>query len=458
MFISPGSAGRIRRVVEGVGLVTAMILMKLHRLFGQCRPKLLLFEDFNLICMYKVFLLLCMGSLAACSGRQTADTDEQSNESSATRPAKRNTYAHDRQFLREHHPDLVELQAGDARALICSAYQGRVMTTTADGQASYGWLNYDLIQSGKVQPHMNAYGGEDRFWLGPEGGQYALFFRKGDPFDGEHWQTPAAIDTEPFVLAAKTRTSAKYTRNMDLTNYAGTRFQIGVDRTIVLLDKNEISQLLGVKTDSLTVVGVRSDNVITNKGTQAWTTQSGMPSIWILGMMNASPSTTIIVPYRPGAGQPINDEYFGKVPAERLQIGKTAALFRADAAYRSKIGVSPDHATSWLGSYDPTTRTLTLVTYSLDISNRQYVNSAWEKQKAPYAGDVINAYNDGPMKPGQPQMGKFYELESSSPAAALVPRAQMKHQHTTLHLQGPKPVLEALAQRLLSTDLKTLER
>ena len=40
--------------------------------------------------------------------------------------------------------------------------------------------------------------GEDRFWLGPEGGQFALFFKKGDPFDLDHWQTPAMMDTEPF--------------------------------------------------------------------------------------------------------------------------------------------------------------------------------------------------------------------------------------------------------------------
>ena len=30
---------------------------------------------------------------------------------------------------------------------------------------------------------MNVFGGEDRFWLGPEGGQFALYFKAGDPFD-----------------------------------------------------------------------------------------------------------------------------------------------------------------------------------------------------------------------------------------------------------------------------------
>ena len=39
---------------------------------------------------------------------------------------------------------------------------------------------------------MNVFGGEDRFWLGPEGGQFALYFKPGDPFDLDHWQVPEA--------------------------------------------------------------------------------------------------------------------------------------------------------------------------------------------------------------------------------------------------------------------------
>lgn len=368
-----------------------------------------------------------------------------------------NTYEKDRQFLQQHHRDLVELQAGDARALICPAYQGRVMTTTADGVSSYGWINYDLISSGKIQPHMNAFGGEDRFWLGPEGGQFALFFEKGKPFDAEHWQTPAAIDSEPFTLTKSNQASATFTRNVSLTNYSGNQFDIGIERTVTLLPETEINRLLRTNTDSLKIVGILSENVITNQGSQTWTMQTGMPSIWILGMMNASPEATIILPYRAGDGQPVNDMYFGKVPADRLRIGERAALFKADAKYRSKIGISPARATNWVGSYDPTSETLTLVRFDFNPNDRQYVNSSWEHQKEPYAGDVINAYNDGPMKPGQPQMGQFYELESSSPAANLAPGAKQRHRHTTFHVQGPESALNQVAQRLLLTDIASIK-
>lgn len=404
--------------------------------------------------MNKIIALLLCGFVGACSARKTTtNSDQRTAPNSTAQASTKNMYANDRQFLQQHHADLIELQLGEARALICPAYQGRVMTTTADGTASYGWINYELIKSGKLLPHMNAFGGEDRFWLGPEGGQYALYFKKGDPFDGDHWQTPAAIDSEPFEVVNRTKTSATFARTVTLTNYSGTQFDIGIERTVKLLDRAEIERQLAIDTDLLKVVGIQSDNLITNKGKQAWEAQTGMPSIWILGMMNASPESMIIVPYREGEGQPVNDAYFGKVPADRLLMGKAAALFKADAKYRSKIGVSPARATNWIGSYDSITKTLTLVTYDFDLKDRQYVNSAWEHQNDPYSGDVLNAYNDGPMKPGQPQMGHFYELESSSPAANLAPGAKRQHHHTTFHLQGSEQQLNQLAKRLLQTDL-----
>lgn len=400
----------------------------------------------------KIVALLIIGGLTACSGRKSERMESEQKNSDSVEIA-RNTYAYDQAFLQRYHPDLIELKSGSVRVLVCPAYQGRVMTSTADGKASYGWINYDLIQSGTILPHMNAFGGEDRFWLGPEGGQYALFFKKGDPFDGEHWQTPAAIDSEPFTVVGKTERNATFSRDVVLTNYAGHPFSIGIERSVSLLTEAAIHQLIGVRTDSLKMVGIRSDNTIRNKGEQAWTVDTGMPSIWILGMMNASSSSTIIIPFRPGAGKPINDNYFGKVPADRLIVGKQAAFFRADANYRSKIGVSPIRAAKWIGSYDPATQTLTVVTFSFDPRATKYVNSAWEVQKEPFAGDVINAYNDGPMKPGQPQMGKFYEMESSSPAAALQPGSTLHHQHTTIHIQGLEKQLNELAKKLLQTDL-----
>src|SRR5690242_16082352 len=109
-----------------------------------------------------------------------------------TNAASAANFGEDLKFLSEHVQTIVLTDAdGHAQVAVVPAYQGRVMTSTTGGAAgpSFGFINRELIASGKFLPHMNAFGGEDRFWLGPEGGQFALFFKKGDPFDLEHWQT-----------------------------------------------------------------------------------------------------------------------------------------------------------------------------------------------------------------------------------------------------------------------------
>jgi len=77
----------------------------------------------------------------------------------------------------EKYVDVITLSSdnGLAKVAIVPQYQGRVMTSTAGGKESFGWLNYEAIASKEIKPHINVYGGEERFWMGPEGGQFAIF-------------------------------------------------------------------------------------------------------------------------------------------------------------------------------------------------------------------------------------------------------------------------------------------
>jgi hypothetical protein len=61
----------------------------------------------------------------------------------------------------------------------------------------------------------------------------------------------------------------------------------------------------------------------------------------------------------------------------------------------------------------------------------------WEHQEDPFCGDVVNSYNDGPL-PGGSQMGPFYELETSSPAADIEPGDTLTHEHATFHFAEAK--------------------
>ena len=374
------------------------------------------------------------------------------------------TFAEDLAFLKQYTEVLVLSDAsGVAQVAVVPAYQGRVMTSTAgDGPgASFGWINRELIASGKLQPHINVFGGEDRFWLGPEGGQFAIFFAKGVPFDLEHWFTPAPIDTEPFKVVSQTRNAARFRHAFALTNFSGARFEVQVDREVKLLTPAQTWKHLGAAPASgVQLVAFESANRLSNQGKQPWTKDTGLLSIWILGMFNPSPGTTIVVPIKPGPeselGKPVNADYFGRVPADRLVVKDGVVFFSGDGRYRSKIGINPRRAKPILGSYDAVNHVLTLAQYTLPPGVTDYVNSMWELQKAPFAGDAANSYNDGPPSPGAKPLGPFYEIESSSPAAALAPGKTLEHIHRTVHLTGPEAKLDELARATLGVGLKDI--
>ncbi len=367
-------------------------------------------------------------------------------------------FSQDAAFLKRH-TKVVVLSNGTARVAVAPSWQGRVMTSAfAPKDAGFGWMNYSFIESGKLVPHMNVFGGEDRLWLGPEGGQFALFFKKGGKFDLTHWQTPPFMDTMPFRVVSKTADSVTCERRDTLANFSGTQFHVKATRTVKLLPRSQVLRDLGVKVGpSVKVVGYESVNRLTNTGNNAWNESTGMPSIWILGQFNNSPTTTVVAPYRPGPqsklGIVVNDTYFGKVPADRLKVGKSAVFFKADGQYRSKIGVNPRRALNAIGSYDSAAGVLTIIQFTHPKNATKYVNSMWEIQKRPFGGDLVNSYNDGPPAPGKKPLGPFYEIESSSPAAKLAPGSTIVHVHRTIHVQGPKDELEKIAQKELGVGL-----
>ncbi|MHC4596386.1 MAG: DUF6786 family protein [Planctomycetota bacterium] len=375
------------------------------------------------------------------------------------------TFGDEVAFLKKH-TDVILLSdiSGNNQVAVLPELQGRAMTSTAEAMAglSFGWINRELIASGEVAEHINVFGGEDRFWIGPEGGQFSVFFKKDVPFDLEHWFTPAPVDTEPFELVSESRNRALLKKDMQLENYSGTVFNLRVDREIRVLEQNEAVGVLGVTpAKTVKMVAYESNNKVTNTGSKTWEKETGLLSIWILGMFNPSPSTTVVVPFNAGAedelGPIVNDAYFGKVPAGRLVIGQNVLFFSGDGQYRSKIGLSPQRAKPILGSYDAVNKVLTIVQYNKPKASADYVNSMWELQKQPYGGDVVNSYNDGPAEPGAEPFGPFYELETSSPAAQLSPGESISHTHRTYHLQGREADLDPITRATLGVTIAEIK-
>ena len=374
------------------------------------------------------------------------------------------TFGADASFLAEH-TEIHLLGRGDGKIAVAPAYQGRVMTSTTGGMEgpSFGWLNYKVIEDGILPPvdrkgrleeHIFIFGGEERFWMGPEGGQYSIFFAPGAQFDFEHWHTPAFLDTEPFQIAAKSDDSARFTRHVETCNYTGTKFKFDIERTVSVLDAKAVEAIArGPLPSAVKQVAYETDNRVTNRADTPWTRDGGLLSIWLLGMYKPGPRNTIVIPFRPGPeselGAKVNDSYFGKVSPEYLVVRGDVLFFKGDGTWRSKIGISPARSLGIAGSYDADLETLTLVTYNRPPGPAEYVNSMWELQEEPFSGDAINAYNDGSPAPGQPPLGPFYELETSSPAVELAPGATLRHVQRTVHFQGPPEALDAIARSTL---------
>jgi hypothetical protein len=373
------------------------------------------------------------------------------------------TYAYDAEFLKRHTTEIIELQneEGNAKVLLSADYQGRVMTSTAEGDsgASYGWINYDLLSSGQKSKQFNPVGGEERFWMGPEGGQYSIYFKEKDSFAFANWQVPPIIDTISYEVSQRNKSSVVFSKKTSITNYSGTVFNIAIERKVALLDKKQAEVALkSAIPGGIRFVGYETENKIQNTGNADWTKDKGLLSIWLLGMFTPSAKTTVIIPFypNPAARSYITDDYFGTIPANRLQVKDSVLYFTCDGKYRSKIGLSPLVAKPIAGSFDFEKNILTIVIPSID-KNAPYVNSKWEIQKEPFKGDVINSYNDGPLADGT-QMGPFYEIESSSPALPLKKGETGVYKQTTCHFQGDYTALKQLAQQLLGVNLDEIKR
>jgi len=401
------------------------------------------------------FVLLAVFLLMACH--------HHTNQGSAAPETSfgRGTYGYDAHFLEKYGDGMVELRKGDARVLLSSGYQGRVFTSTAAGDsgASFGWINYGLLSAGQKKKQFNPVGGEERFWIGPEGGQYAVYFPPGDSFNIRYWQVPGIIDTTRYTVEHADSSGAAFHVSGSLVNYSGTRFEFSVDRTVSLLSPEAVGSILHTTVPpGIKVVAYETDNRLTNTGSAAWRKSGGLLSIWLLGQFTPTEQTKVIIPFSPvpGVRSYITDDYFGKIDSSRLMVRDSVLYFRCDGKSRGKLGLKPVIAKPFVCSYDFEKNVLTILVPEVH-KDAPYVNSKWQLQKEPYNGDVINSYNDGPLSDGT-QLGPFYEIESSSPVYELKPGEQEQYRQITLHLQGSYEALRSLLRQLIRVDLDDVKK
>lgn len=409
--------------------------------------------------MKKQLTSILAGATLFLAGACQQSTNQQSSKQNVDKNYNTGTFGYDLEFLQQHDSVLILQDAsGLGQILVSPKYQGKVFTSTAEGMEgmSFGWVNYEAFD-GPLDPHMNAYGGEDRLWLGPEGGPYSLYFQGGQEMVYEHWKTPSAIDTESWTLISHTDQSVSLEKHTEMTNYAGTVLTMHLKRDIEMLDKAQMESDLGiVLNEKIKPVGFATKNSITNVGENAWTRDSGAPCLWSLDMFQPTDSTVILVPYQEDAeGQVATTDYFGEIDADRIHHEGGMLYFKADGKSRGKLGLSPQRAKEIAGSYDLSTGVLTVTKFTLD-PEETYLNQEWTTQKDPFKGDAVNAYNDGPLDDGG-QMGPFYEIESVSPAAFLAPQSRLEHQHNVYHFAGDREEVAELLKQVFNVEVQDIQ-
>lgn len=404
----------------------------------------------------KVKLILLAAMVFSSCG--TGGGDKQKN---VMQNFKEGSFGSDVSFLQKRDSIIIlKSQDGKGQLIVSAKYQGKVFTSTAEGPdgQSFGWINYKAFDQ-DPDPHMNAYGGENRLWLGPEGGKYSVYFKPGAPMDFANWKTPAPIDTEAWDVVAKDDQKVTLQKLVQLKNYVGTDLQLKIERSVAIQSTGAIQQDLNIKFDTaVKAVGYQTFNTLTNTGTFEWTEQTGMPCLWMLDMFKPSPQTTIVIPYKKGAAakEVATTDYFGEIPADRIRLDNGILYFRADGKSRGKLGIKPPSATRVAGSYDAVNKVLTITTFTVE-NEAPYLNQEWNTKKPVFSGDAVNAYNDGPLEDGS-QMGPFYEIESVSPAAQLKPGASLQHQHNVYHFTGDEAQLSRISSQLLGVSINDIQK
>src|SRR5690554_2380637 len=163
--------------------------------------------------IFRAILPVVLGGtiLLSCTGnKKTTDNMETTYE--------KGTFGYDVNYLSERDSGLIVLKSDDEQAqlILSPKYQAKVFTSTAEGLDgnSHGFVNYKFFEAGVVDEHMNGFGGENRFWLGPEGGQYSIYFAPDSEQVYDNWHTPKAIDIEEWDVQSATTQEATFTKEM----------------------------------------------------------------------------------------------------------------------------------------------------------------------------------------------------------------------------------------------------
>ncbi len=367
-------------------------------------------------------------------------------------------FGQDLNFFSQHSSDVLILGEGDSLVAVSPKYQGRVLTSTFGGAEgpSLGWINHELLADNKAGLLTYQVGGEDRFWVGPQGGDFSLFFPQGAMYSTENWRAPDAFAREAWKLVASSKTQAKFEKNADFENAQGVRFKARAEREITVLNRAQVSEILGIEIpNTVKLVAFQSFNKLTNTGDSKWNPNTGLVNISVQSCFNANKDVRVFIPYRAGEdsklGEVVRKNFYDTSVAgkDRLTVGSSYISFNADGKILSEIGVSAKRSEGIALSYDAKNNLLTIVIYIKPADNtRAYLRNSWRGNAKRFEGDAISLFNNGPLARSSVAADPFYEISTYSPALSLDVGKSQYHLQRTFHFSGSEYDLGLISYKL----------
>lgn len=388
-----------------------------------------------------------------------------------------------------------------ARVAVCPEWNGRVMTSSADGLDgdSFGLIHVAGIEKGHQESGYDFFGGEDQFSLAPEGGPFSLFYEvppeipliQTQPLHrtfGFH-EGPFEIDQAPPDPQIRLR------RNMKMRNLVGATFDLDIIRTARLTNREDLEDLFGetlantLDQRDLSYVSYQTTTSLINRN-GPFSKNTGLVSIRIRGMFNSTSNHVVLLPFKSGdeanAEPTVDIDYFGMAPHGHLRLLSRMLLLRADGKYRCRIGVSRKRVMACFGAVDFRSGVLTLIHFSLppnpieyyynnndlrlpsDLDSRDFAkvreyfltetlrpkeNRNDHPQpdflESAYNGNVLRVFTNGPS---DGFFCPYYKFDVFSPASELQKNEHLTHTQHTLHINADRATLELFLHSLFQAD------
>jgi hypothetical protein len=377
-------------------------------------------------------------------------------------------FSKDLALIKKHTQAIVLSNPGHpSKVVVAPGLQGRVLTSTAAGDKSvgFGWFDRKALATMSIgKPAVSVLGGEDRLLVGPEGTKFSFFYPAGTELAFAQRKIPAALDLEGFEVVQTNPDNVLLRKNMTLTNRAGHSFAIELQREVRILGAMDVQKLFGMMLpDAVQFVAYQTDNRLIQKGGEPWNAEKGLVSLRVVNAQTASPTSVAVVPYqRPSEASNeekfYQDDIFRDVPDDRVTQDESAVYFLGDAKKLGKVSVVSKHTKGLVGSYDPSNKVLTIIQFDQPQGDAvAYTGARLDENQPLLGGQAIYLLNEGPIGEGGKSRGRFFMLETASPASLLKPGEALRHVQRTLHFQGPEEELDVIMQTVLKTSKERIQ-